>query len=95
MSWQELGHDGLAERSLTLADAHSSVWWVGTDGRPVAAHLAVASALQATEGWPRWCGRVVALPGIRGVASIAYRVVARHRHRLPGGTPACKLGSAA
>ena len=36
-------------------------------------------------------GRAIVLPPICAVSSLAYRLVARYRHRLPGGTPACKL----
>jgi hypothetical protein len=33
----------------------------------------------------------MALPGIRQLAGVVYRLVAKYRHKLPGGTPACKL----
>jgi predicted DCC family thiol-disulfide oxidoreductase YuxK len=28
---------------------------------------------------------------VRPLADAVYRVVARYRHRLPGGTPACRM----
>jgi predicted DCC family thiol-disulfide oxidoreductase YuxK len=31
------------------------------------------------------------VPGVRQIAGFVYRLVAKYRHRLPGGTPACKL----
>jgi predicted DCC family thiol-disulfide oxidoreductase YuxK len=31
------------------------------------------------------------LPGMRQVCAWGYRQVARNRHRLPGGTPACQI----
>ncbi|MFF8911626.1 thiol-disulfide oxidoreductase DCC family protein [Streptomyces olivaceoviridis] len=34
---------------------------------------------------------LVRLPGIRACARVLYRWVSRHRHRLPGGTPACAV----
>lgn len=34
---------------------------------------------------------VLDLPGVAQLLTVAYRVVARHRHQLPGGTAACKL----
>lgn len=36
-------------------------------------------------------GWVMDRPGIRRLAAAVYRLVARNRHRLPGGTPACAL----
>ncbi len=44
-------------------------------GDPV--HRAIARAMRA--------------PGIRRAGAWAYTRVARNRHRLPGGTPACKM----
>jgi predicted DCC family thiol-disulfide oxidoreductase YuxK len=34
---------------------------------------------------------VIELPGIRSLAGVIYRWVARNRSRLPGGTPACAV----
>lgn len=39
----------------------------------------------------RVVGAVLRLPGVRGCARVVYRGVARNRHRLPGGTPACAV----
>ncbi|MEU4872517.1 DCC1-like thiol-disulfide oxidoreductase family protein [Streptomyces sp. NPDC021608] len=39
----------------------------------------------------RVAGAVPRLPGVRACARVVYRAVARNRHRLPGGTPACAL----
>ena len=36
-------------------------------------------------------GRVIPLPVFNILGSAAYRVIARNRHRLPGGTPACAI----
>ena len=35
------------------------------------------------------------LPLMRSLAAWGYRLVARNRHRLPGGTPACAMSDAA
>lgn len=40
--------------------------------------------------WPA-IGRVMALPGIRVLAEWLYGLVARNRHRLPGGSAACEM----
>jgi hypothetical protein len=31
------------------------------------------------------------LPGIRAVAAVLYRLIARIRHLMPGGSSACKV----
>ena len=36
-------------------------------------------------------GQLLLIPPFCAIAGIGYRLVARYRHRLPGGTPACKL----
>jgi predicted DCC family thiol-disulfide oxidoreductase YuxK len=35
--------------------------------------------------------RTMRAPGIRVLSAAGYRLVAKNRHRLPGGTPACEL----
>ena len=40
--------------------------------------------------WPA-IGRVLALPGIRVLVEWVYGLVARNRHRLPGGSAACEM----
>lgn len=52
---------------------------------------AVAAVLRTGRGPWRLVGRVLSLPGVRGLAAAGYAVVARHRHQLPGGTAACRL----
>ncbi|MET3987103.1 DCC1-like thiol-disulfide oxidoreductase family protein [Streptomyces sp. PvR034] len=39
----------------------------------------------------RLVAAALGLPGIRGSARLGYRVVARNRHRMPGGTGACAV----
>lgn len=55
---------------------------------------AIAQALQSgVQPWPI-VGWTMDLPGIRWGSSAVYKWVAANRHRLPGGTPACKLDGA-
>lgn len=90
--WQELGADGLAELGLTAEAARAAVQWVDAPGRPRAGHLAVAGALRAGRGPRRLAGTLLLLPPVRWFAAVTYPVVARHRHRLPGATAACRVG---
>jgi predicted DCC family thiol-disulfide oxidoreductase YuxK len=55
---------------------------------------AIAGALQLGRSpWPA-VGALLAAPGVAGIASLGYRVVAANRHRLPGGTPASAVDGA-
>lgn len=51
---------------------------------------AIARTLRASRGpWPV-VGAAMTVPGIRWVVERCYRLVARRRHELPGGTAACE-----
>lgn len=67
----------------------------GPHPRAYAGAAAMAATLRA--GAPGWrpAGMLLAAPGISGLAERAYRWVAAHRYRLPGGTPACAVDPAA
>lgn len=75
---------------LTPEDVATSVWWIDGDGRH-RGEVAVARALVAA-GRP-WSviGRLLLARAVRPLAGAGYRLVARNRHRLPGGTAACRL----
>lgn len=88
--WQDLGADGLARLGLTVEDAQAAAWWVQGPGDLARGHRAVGRSLQASRGWRRAVGGLVLAPGITEVAAPVYRLVARHRHRLPGSTAACR-----
>lgn len=86
--WQFLD---LASLGLTAEQCGAAVQWVDGSGRVASGERAVIAALRHAGGAWGVVGRVLAVPGIRLLASAGYRLVARHRHRLPGGTPACTL----
>lgn len=76
---------------LTAEQCDESLQWVATDGRTSSGHEAVGSMLRASRWWARPAGRLMAAPGARTLARVAYRWVADHRHIFPGGTPSCAL----
>src|SRR5712691_9846222 len=90
VAWQNLGAERLERLGLTLADVRGAAWWIVPSGRRSRGHLAIARALQAAHGWPSVAGRILLLPPFRWLAAGAYPLLARWRHRLPGGTPACR-----
>lgn len=82
----------LEELGITAAQAAEAVRWVDLDGTVRTGHEAIAAAL-STAGMPwRIAGRALQLPLISSLAAAGYRLIARNRHRLPGGTPACAAG---
>jgi predicted DCC family thiol-disulfide oxidoreductase YuxK len=90
VAWQVADLDQLG---ITAAQAAEAVRWIEVDGTVRSGHEAIAAALRTAGGPWRVAGRAILLPGISPLAAIGYRLVARNRHRLPGGTPACAAGS--
>jgi predicted DCC family thiol-disulfide oxidoreductase YuxK len=86
VAWQ---FTDLDELGITAAQAAEAVRWIAADGTVRSGHEAIAAAL-GTAGRPwRIAGRAILLPVVSPLAAAGYRLVARNRHRLPGGTPAC------
>jgi predicted DCC family thiol-disulfide oxidoreductase YuxK len=86
--WQRLD---LPAYGLTAETCTEALQYVDADGTVYAAELAVARLLKASRPWARPAGYVIELPGVRSVAGVVYRWVARNRSRLPGGTAACAV----
>lgn len=87
-AWQltDVSRFGLVE-----AQTAARVYLVLGDER-FGGHLAFAYLLFIQPNWLlKAVGWVMTVPPICWLASIGYALVARFRHRLPGGTPACKL----
>lgn len=81
----------LAPFGLTEAACSGALQFVRADGRVYAAQDAVARLLLGSRVWWRPFGAVILVPGVHWLAGVGYRWVARNRHRLPGGTPACAM----
>jgi alpha-1,6-mannosyltransferase len=81
----------LSSLGTTRTRVEREVVWIGRDGRVDGGAQAVASLLlEAGRGWAV-VGTLLRLPPVRWLAWLAYVVISRNRHRLPGGTPACGL----
>jgi predicted DCC family thiol-disulfide oxidoreductase YuxK len=81
----------LAAFGLTEAQASAQVY-LAHNGQLFAGAEAFAEFMRV-QGDPfhRFVAWAMRLPGFRRLMAWGYTVVARNRHRLPGGTPACKL----
>ncbi|MFT4165694.1 MAG: DCC1-like thiol-disulfide oxidoreductase family protein [Microlunatus sp.] len=86
--WQWLDLD---ELGLTGSDVASYVWLL-SDGRRYRGHAAFGALLrmQPSRGL-RFLGHLIATPPFSWVAGAGYFLIARFRHRLPGGTAACAM----
>jgi predicted DCC family thiol-disulfide oxidoreductase YuxK len=88
--WQRLSHEVILASGLNRDDFARAAWWI--DGsRCDEGSRAVARALIAAGGLWSMVGRAILVPPISWVGPLVYRMVARYRYRLPGGTPACKI----
>jgi predicted DCC family thiol-disulfide oxidoreductase YuxK len=76
---------------LTRGDVSTAVYWIDPHGTVHRGHKAVAASLRAMGGGWGLLGITLSVPPIRWVAAVAYELIARNRHRLPGSTPACRL----
>lgn len=90
-AWQVLGEETLASLGLGPDDVQRAAWWVGADGSLDGGHRAVGRALEAAGGWRRVAGELALIPPTGWLAAAVYRIVVRYRHRLPGGTSACRV----
>ena len=86
--WQFLD---LAAAGVTAERARSEVLWIAEDGAVLGGARAVAAGLRAAGRPWSLAGVALSVPPLRWVAPFAYRLVAANRHRLPGGTAACRL----
>ncbi|HEX3790355.1 MAG TPA: DCC1-like thiol-disulfide oxidoreductase family protein [Pseudonocardiaceae bacterium] len=86
--WQ--GSD-LTAAGLSTRDVEAAVWWIEPGAVPVAGPVAIGRLLATAGGCWRIVGPVLGAPPVRWLAWPVYRLIARYRHRLPGGTPACAL----
>lgn len=84
----------LPELGLTLEDVQSAAYWHDARGT-LRGHRAIAAALNKAGGVWRVTAVLVDSPILRPASAGVYRLVARYRHRLPGGTPACTVSNVA
>lgn len=98
---EHVGEQGVAVVASRVADlagwgipaerAQHEVLFRRADGAVAGGALAIAAWLEQGPFWARIAGAVLQAPLVRTLAAAVYRVVARNRHRLPGGTASCAL----
>ena len=81
----------VSDFGLTEAQTAARVYFVA-GGETFGGHLAFAQMLWAQRNLAlKAIGWLMTVPPFCWLASVGYALVARFRHRLPGGTPACAL----
>ncbi|WP_393059083.1 thiol-disulfide oxidoreductase DCC family protein [Streptomyces sp. LN549] len=87
--WQ---YADLAALGVTEDRADREVLWISPIGGKVyGGPRALSAMLMCGRRRWRWLGIVLRMPPVNWMARGAYQVVAKNRHRLPGGTVACSL----
>lgn len=90
VAWQLVDLKVIENSQLALEDLERSAWWIDGDLEEGGSR-AVGRALMRAGGTWALLGRLILVPPVSWIAPIGYGAVVRFRHRLPGGTPACKL----
>ena len=86
--WHTLDLDGL---HVTQAEADANAGWLDEGRITQLGAEAIIAALRAKPGSARVLGWLLVVPGIRAVAARVYPRIAANRHRMPGGTAACRI----
>jgi predicted DCC family thiol-disulfide oxidoreductase YuxK len=81
----------LSAFGITQARAQHEMLWVRPDGRISGGAQAFAALLSNCGGPWSLAGALLRIPPVSWLANGTYRVIARNRHHMPGGSPACAL----
>lgn len=88
VAWHTLDLDAV---QVTQDEADANAGWLA-DGRiTLLGAPAIAAALRAKGGTSRLLGWALSVPGIQRLANVVYPRIAANRHRMPGGTAACRI----
>ena len=80
---------------LTEKQVRSQIWLAQkapTTSKTLGGHLAAGAILKLQPSWwLRVLGWLASTPPTSWVANLLYKLIAANRHRLPGGSRACKI----
>lgn len=76
---------------VTPAEAEAEIHFVTIHGSVLGGADAVLAWWRTSPGPWALVGRVLQLPGLVQLSRLGYRIIARNRHALPGGTAACAI----
>jgi predicted DCC family thiol-disulfide oxidoreductase YuxK len=89
--WQFADLDALG---VTRQQAEEAVQWIDVDGSVASGPAGIAALLRDAGSYWRPLGFLLDLRPVLWLAWPVYRLIARHRAKLPGGTEACALPQA-
>jgi predicted DCC family thiol-disulfide oxidoreductase YuxK len=81
----------LAALGTTAERTQREALWVSPEGTIYGGAAAFAQWLKFRGGPFEIAGHAMDLPVIRALAAAVYGLIAKNRHRMPGGSPACAL----
>jgi predicted DCC family thiol-disulfide oxidoreductase YuxK len=88
VAWQ---FTDLKALGTTRQRAQQEALWIAPNGTISGGADAFAAWLRFRGGPYGVAGRAMSMPGVRRLAAAVYRLIAKNRHRMPGGSPACAL----
>jgi predicted DCC family thiol-disulfide oxidoreductase YuxK len=91
LPWRRTDIDALG---LTPAQCDAAVQWVAPDGTVSGGTRAIGRLLVDAGSFWRPLGWLLLVPPLSWLAPPVYRLIARNRDKLPGGTAACALPQA-
>ena len=86
--WYSLDLDAV---QVTQTEADANAGWLEDGKVTLLGASAIAAALRAKGGAAAVAGWALTKPGLRGLAALVYPRIAANRHRMPGGTAACRI----
>lgn len=89
--WQ---HSDLVALGVTEAQCDEAVQWIGADGQVASGAAAIGRLLVDAGSFWRPLGWLLLVPPLSWIGGPVYRLIARNRGRLPGGTATCALPQA-
>jgi predicted DCC family thiol-disulfide oxidoreductase YuxK len=81
----------LAALGTTAERTQREALWITPEGTIYGGAAVFTEWLKFRGGSYAAVGHAMNLPGIQGLAAAVYRLIAKNRHRMPGGSPACAL----
>jgi len=91
LSYSPYQRTDLTKYGISTVEAQSSLKFVKTNGEVVSAQKAVSQIMKCGNSFWKAFGVITELPGINLLAALGYKLTAKYRHKLPGGTPTCKM----
>jgi predicted DCC family thiol-disulfide oxidoreductase YuxK len=89
VQWQAI--KDLSSLGLTVQQVQTRAYFVRKNAVVAAGPIAIAESLKlCTKPWS-YVGAFIKLPLISSASQLAYKSIARNRHKMPGSTDSCEI----